>query len=53
MTTLDKKLIWICPLCTRTFRDREAFRTHLKAKIARADEALTNPDAHAKEVRAE
>lgn len=44
------KVIFICPLCTRTYRDRETFLLHMAVKKEALIAAMANPDAHAKNV---
>lgn len=45
---MEEKKIWICPLCTITFRSLEAFQKHMTHKANVATAVLANPERCAK-----
>ncbi len=49
----DEKVIWICPLCTKTFRSLPDFNGHLQHKLAVVQAALKTPERCARVVNLE
>lgn len=47
---MSDRVIYICPLCTKTFRSKDDFTTHIAHKINVLETVLKNPELRSKVV---